>query len=995
MNRRCRNLTQILWIAALSAACSSPPVVRPPPPPETPTDRWPARPQVSQTVQAQFPVAKVGAIRKTAAGAGVTTLVVEHHELPIVHLRWVIPGGRMVGFAGAGERWPAGTLQFAEAAATMGTKTHPGTAFGAAVGDLGASVQVHALGDALVFEVQVLSHQLPKLVPLLRELVLEPAFDKNDLESVRRRMHAELTAEQGDADAIASKLALQLVFGASHPYAADAATLESLPKIQRKQVLEAWAAATRLGGSTLAAVGDVQPEALAQAFEREFGAALETVPMPPSVPLPQAPTLDSCHVVQVPGAVQVAVRQVVPGPTRRVANWPALIVANQIIGGSGSSRLFTELREKRGFSYGIYSGFDARRTAGRWTLEGNVRTEVLGDALLAIDDQLQMARRNGPSDAELGDAKRYLTGQFALALASGDSLVDYLAAVPLYGLPADEFEKYAAALQSVSADNVLEAAVQTLPAAGRVSVLVGEWAQTRPGLDAACRRIVEHDAAGKVVRVLVGSDEEMGDAGRQSAFAAWLKAPQGMVALGRYVAEKARSAGYRSDVLALLARGEGSGKVTATGRAAADWKKVLAPALVPKLLAMLHDADPAVQKRAHAVLLDMANHAGDGGKLTDLEDETAKAVRAAVADWAFADLGSDKAPDAAQKLIEGRLDEGDLALLGDAINESLEHFIANDVRRHEAADALLRHKSPANTKALVRGYRRLFAYGVAPVDRDLQAIGKVEGVDSVALLLDRHALLQASDMPHAVTRTAGLMATARDLLDRLATEKAADGSKGSELEAHFDRIESHIENLLSMRNADDRWLAAGLLTRYRGVLGLRHALTGLADDDHYKLPRWRTVDPKKMVATLAREDIAKLGADAEPMLLAALAGDKPISKVVAVVGLKALNSAGAMAALRTCTDETDIAAYLELPNAFTVRDLALAAVDVMKMWQQIDKQVAAGEMSKESAAIYKEVSFFILELADKRLREEVHRQVLERTPAAPPPETATPAAKPD
>ena len=990
-----KTLFRWMLMSLVVPACSAPPVVVPKPVEKPDVDNWPPRPQVSGQVQAHFPNPTLVPIRKTAAGAGVTAVVVERHELPLVHLRWVIPGGRMLAWTGTANRWPTGTLNFAQDVAMMGTKAHPGTAFAAAVADLGASLSAHALGDAVVVEAQVLSHQFTKLMPLLRELVLEPAFDKADIETTRRKLAAQLQAEAGDPEAISARLALDLAFSPNHPYAADTPTAQSLPLIQRKQLLEAWTAATRLGGSTVAVVGDIEPAALAQAIEREFGAAIETIPWVPTVVLPQPATIDTCHVVAVDGAVQIAMHQVVPGPPRRTKQWPALIVANQILGGSASSRLFNELREKRGYTYGIYSGFDARRTAGRWSLQGNVRNAVLGDALTAIDDVLQGARRQGPTDRELDEAKRYLSGQFALALASGDSLVEYLAAVPLYGLAADEFLNYNQALQAVSADQVLEATLASIPAVGRVTVLVGDYASTRPGLDAACRQIIEHDTTGHVLRVLLGTDMEMGDTGRSEAFAAWQKAPAGLVAAARYVAQAERSPQFRADILALIARGPAADKVLTMGRASADWQASLAPALASRLLAALRDPELAVQKRAHALVLAMANSTGADSKRPDTNAEESKALRDAVATWAFADVDGTKTPDQVLALAEARLDEGDLILLGDSCGEVLEHWLANNVRRHEAADALLRFKNAANTRALVRGYRRFYQYGVPPVQADLDALGHVQGVESLALLLDVHAMQQGLDMPHALTRTAGLMKTARDLLKQLAGQNAADGGEGTELSARFDRVESHMENLLVMRNADDRWLAAGLLTRYRGVSGLRRVLAGLKDDGNYRTPRWRTVDPKRMVALLARDDIAPLGADAEPALMAALSATKPIGKVVAVIGLKALNSAGALAALRTSTDETDVSAYLELPTAFTVRDLALASVDVMRMARDVDKQVAAGKMSKESAAIYRDVSFFITELADKRLREEVHRQVLERTAALAPPADVTPTNAPE
>jgi len=931
-------------------------------------------------VAAEFPPVEARAVRKTPAGGGVAVAVIARRDLPLVHLRWVIPGGRMISATAAGPRWPDGTLVLAADVASMGTARHPDTSFAAAIADLGATVEVSALGDAVVVDASGLSHQLPALVGLLRELIVEPQFDKAAIESARRRHASELEAESGDPSAIARRLSLQLAFGASHAYAVEAPTAESLGRITRRHVVEAWAAATRLGGSTLVAAGDVDAALIAQLVEREFGALFEVAPQTPTVALPTAATGDSCHVVQVDGAAQIAVHLTNPAPPRRTAGWPALAVANQLLGGSASARLFLELRERRGLTYGIYSGIDARRTAGRWLVQTSVRSDAIGEALVAVEDQLLGARRQAPTDKELGDARRYLGGQFALAVADGAALAEYLAAIAVYGLPADEFRGYGRALQEVGADQVVEATVKAVSApAGRVAVLVGDVASARPAIDMACRRIVERDRTGAPIKVWIGTDAEMGDAGRAAAFAAWSRAPSGLVALGRFVGEKERAPTVRAEALAVAARGESSAKVLGLGRAANDWREV-APLLATRLVGALHDPDAAVQRRARALLLAMANDKGSDGKLRDLAAEDAHGARQAVAEWAFRDVDGTKTPDAVAALAEARLDDGDLAQLGDAIGEVLEHWIANNVRRHEAAQALLANGQPAALRALVRGYRRLLAYGVAPVDTDLKALALAPGIDALVLLLDVHALVQGSDLPHAVTRTAAMMATARGLIDVLAATRAETG-EGSVLAAHYDRVEAHVENLLAFRNADDRWLAAGLAVRYRGVIGLRRALQGLADDDHYRAPRWHTTDPRRLAVLLARDDIRPLGAAAEPALLAALAAPKPIGKVVAVAGLKALGSDGAIAALTTCTDETEVSGYLRLPAPVTVRDLALAAVSVIRLHREIDQQVKAGKMSKESAALYKEAATFTTELADKRLREEVHRQVMAKAQA--------------
>lgn len=967
------NAALALWVLAVQGCGAT--VVQPPPKVEEPAveEPWPARPAVQGRVAAQFPQVSAQGIRR-APGSGVDLLTVVRDDQPVVHLRWILPGGRSHEWTAKGWRWPEGTVSMAAQLLTKGSKRHPGGSLVQATEALGGRLQVSALADAVVVEGQVLSHNLVPFLGLVAETLLEPQFDPAAITSLRQQMAAELRAEQGNAEALAHNLARELAFGAGHPYASKGATLASLGKIQKKQLIEAWQATLRLGGSTLVAVGDLRPEELAKAVESVFGPALERPNTPPAVPLPRAATGDTCHFIDVPAATQVALVQVAPGPPRRSRIWPQLTVANQILGGSASSRLFSDLREKRGWTYGIYSGLEGRRLAGRWMMEASLKPEVIGEALLALEDHILQLRRSAATPAELSAATRYLAGQFALSLASSDEIGEYLAAAVIYDLPVDYWKQYPEWLQDVSADQALEAAVQAIPAAGRITVAAGPLALARPSLDGSCRILEQHSPQGGPAVVLLGPDAAMSDDARKKAFDAWQRGPGGAVAAEHFSAEVQRNSGFRAQALAAVARGESFGKVAAMGRKAADWKDNLAPTLGKLLLGALHDPDGQVQHRAHAVLLQLAVPAL--GREPDVDAETASQIRAAVAEWAFAGVVAGKSAEEIRQLAKARLDEGDVAKLGDVAAEPLQEWIAADVRRHEAAAALLMAKNPQAGAALVKGYRRLFASGPGIDPRDLEALGREGSIDSAVLLLDLHALRAPLDQPEAVTATAALMTTARQVIQGLAeakpTGEIAEGSAvTTALAQRFDRIESHLEGLLTLRQADDRWWAAALLVEHRGVAGLRRVLAGLATDDHYRQPRWHTIDPKVAMAELARDRIALLGIDAEPALLAALSGSSAIGKVLAVAGLKALGTEGALSALRTATDSTEVSGLIDVSERVTVRELALAAVDVYRFYAEVEAEFKAGKITRGTANRYRETAYMTMGLSGRKLRQTV------------------------
>ena len=957
-----------------------------------------ARPEVADAVRSTFGQPAQLRLHGKPGSLGVSLQVVERHEAPAVFLRWVLPGGRSLEFAGAkGMRWPEGTLQLAAELLTKGTRSHPDATFAAALAGCGGRIEVVALPDALLIEGHVLSHQLLPYLRLLREALTEASLDPRAVDNLKARHVADLRNDEGQAQAVAAKTANRLVYGPGHAYGSPGLTLESIGQIKRPQLVDAARVALTLGGSTLVVVGDVAAAQLGATIEAVFGTALDASLPASSVATPLAAEGAACHVIDLKETVQTAIVSANPAPARHSLDWPGLEVTNQILGGSASSRLFSELREKRGLTYGIFSTFIGRRRSGQWLLETSVRTEAATQALQAIDDQLDLLRRKAPSGAELETARRYLAGQFALSMAQGSHVADLVASLTLYDLPSDTYEHHLDDIQGISAERVQQLAQDWIGSGARTTVLAGQLSVMRPALDAMCPRLVERDPRGKTLRTLLGTDAEMNDATRALAFSLWPASPEGLIALERFVAEADRSAHFRAQALATLAQSDAGNQTLVVGRKAADWPAV-ADALAPLLVKALRNADIKLAAKARAVLLSMANDVGSDAKLIDLAEVGATILKGAVADWAFDGLNAASAPEKVREQVEARLAQGDAARLGPGAADGLEQWIAADERRHEAARALVQFGTPEAATALIRGYRRLYGRGVLPDADDLEILtgDPRTSLPTLVLQLDMHAMLERSDEPATAQATALVMAKIRDTFEKLEQSRVLDETR-PDLEVLFDKLEGHVENLLLLRNADDRWFAARLLVRYRGVDGVRRVLAGLAVDDHYRSAAHHSIDPKRAIGELALEDIAPLGAAAvQPLMLAALAAENPLGKIIAVTVLKALGDASSLAALRTHSDDLDVASYLDLAGSVTVRDLAVAAVDVRKYMAEVDAAVAAATLSKASGMAYKELAFFTYDLTDRRLRAEVARLAAAgHLEAAAAPDAPAPAAAPE
>lgn len=458
------------------------------------------RPTVPDLADAIFPTPVVQQV------AGVRVVIVPRHQAPAVFVRWVLPGGKTREFAGKDGKlqWPEGTLELAADLALQGTRSHLGTRFAETLGAHGGAISLTALADAVVVDGQVLSHQLTPYLDLLREVLTEPTLAAKDLASLKRRYHASLENDEADPATVADKLAQRLVFGvtmagAPHPYGSSGPTLDSLAAIGSAQVRAATLDALSLGGSTLVVVGDVDAADLAAQLQRAFGKALDrTVPVPPAPPPPVAEAA-ACHVVDVADAGQAALVIAWPAPPRQVQNRVDIAVANQVLGGSASSRLFQELREKRGLSYGIYSSWSGRRHAGEWSVTGSVRPDSAGEALAAIRAEVRRAREVAATPDEVLAARRYLGGQFAFALAAGDEVADRLAAIPLYDLPPDAWTRLPETLRAATPERVLAATRDHLGQGPETAVIVGPIREMGADLNAACPTVVHHDARGHIV----------------------------------------------------------------------------------------------------------------------------------------------------------------------------------------------------------------------------------------------------------------------------------------------------------------------------------------------------------------------------------------------------------------------------------------------------------------------------------------------------------------
>jgi zinc protease len=310
---------------------------------------------------------------------------------------------------------------------------------------------------------------------LLRMSLTSPHFDNADVERIRSQVISGLRRETSNPTSLASRKFLEIAYG-NHPYGRPSnGTLESVPKIDVADLKDYVRRVLARNNLKIAVVGDVDPATLGQLLDKTFGG------LPAKASLTPIPDVDAAEPPQrafIPLDVpQTVVTFGGPGFMRHDPNFMAGYVVNHILGGGGlSSRLYSEVREKRGLAYSVYETLLWMDHSALFVGNTGTRADRAGETVEAINKQVREMAENGPTQNELDEAKSYLKGSQMLALDTSSKLASALLQYQLDGLPIDYIEKRNALVDAVSLDDAKKAA-KRLWGHGLLTVIVGRAPQ--------------------------------------------------------------------------------------------------------------------------------------------------------------------------------------------------------------------------------------------------------------------------------------------------------------------------------------------------------------------------------------------------------------------------------------------------------------------------------------------------------------------------------------
>ena len=416
---------------------------------------------------------------------GLKVFVVENHKLPRISMSLILDRDPIVEGAKAGYVSIAGDLIGA------GTTSRTKAVLDEEVDFMGANFGTSASS----IRVGGLSKYTDQLVDILSDVLLNPTFPQDEFDKLKAQMLSGLQANADDPDAISGNLRGATLYGLEHPFG-EVMTEASVEAITVEDCKSYFDAYFRPNIAYMVIIGDIT----AKDAQKKLKKALKKW-APAEVPhheyaKTEVPTAQRVVVVDKPSAVQSVVwlGNVIDLPHGH-ADIEPLRVANQILGGGMSGRLFTNLREDKAFTYGAYSNFGVSELNATFGASAKVRNEVTDSAITEFLNEIGRMRKEAVSADDLIAAKASLSGSFGRSLESPASAANFALNIARYELPADYYNNYLARLDAVTAEDVLRVSNQYMDADHLTITVVGK-AQDVAGKLSAFGAVEYFDANG-------------------------------------------------------------------------------------------------------------------------------------------------------------------------------------------------------------------------------------------------------------------------------------------------------------------------------------------------------------------------------------------------------------------------------------------------------------------------------------------------------------------
>jgi zinc protease len=434
-------------------------------------------------------------IEKTKLSNGLAVWFVKQNELPIISMNLVINAGGILESADH-----SGVTSMTASMLNQGTKTRSALEIANGLQSIGAGVGANASWDSSSVSMQTLTKDLDQALDIFSDVVVNPSFPDKEFTSLRGRTVFQLRQRKTNATAVADVVYNKVLYGDQpygRPLTGDEKTVNAMT---RDDLVKFYDAYYRPNNATLIVVGDVDTAGIKAKLEKAFSgwkpgdAAASENDMQAMAGKP------GIYFVDKPGAAQSSVSIGQVGIERSNPDYYAVQVMNSILGGGGTARLFMNLREDKGYTYGAYSRFAYRRGPGPFAASGEIQTVSTKEAVQEFMKELNGIRGSIPvTQNELEVNKQSLIRRFPSGFETVGAISGQLSNLVTYGLPDSYFNEYISKVNAVTIADVNRVANKYLDPSKMAIVIVGDRKTVEPRLKELGYPMTMLDADGNVV----------------------------------------------------------------------------------------------------------------------------------------------------------------------------------------------------------------------------------------------------------------------------------------------------------------------------------------------------------------------------------------------------------------------------------------------------------------------------------------------------------------
>ncbi len=407
---------------------------------------------------------------------GVTLLLMERHQLPLVNFVWLMKSGGGISDPTGAEGLASLTAQLLR----KGTKTRSADQISEQLDFIGASFNADASADYASGFAECVSKDSDVVAELLADMLRNPVFPEQELAKLVKQEVDGIAEAKEVPNEVLARYFRRILF-AGHPYARPVSGTETtLPKITREQVMRFQQERYAPNELILAVTGDFKSDEMQRKLTSVFGAWERRSTPAPALKNPEPVKGKHVLLVEKPDATQTFFRLGSIGLPRTSPDWVPLQVVNTLFGGRFTSMINSALRIESGLTYGARSGFSANPVPGEFFIASFTKNETTSKAIEMTLDVLKRLHEKGITAEQLQSAKNYIKGQFGPTLETNGQLARAIAELQFYGLGPEYYNTYFERVDSVSLPDATRLIQQYYPLDKLAVVLIGQEGVIQP-----------------------------------------------------------------------------------------------------------------------------------------------------------------------------------------------------------------------------------------------------------------------------------------------------------------------------------------------------------------------------------------------------------------------------------------------------------------------------------------------------------------------------------